>query len=112
MERWNAYKDTMKEMDMWYPHELIFSPALFREWHVHVEQIGSMFRDIMHQLQSLGMMIPLPGVIRALSSLGIQVPDNISVIGHDDRASGQYSSPACLRFLPVFLNMWIILSAR
>jgi GntR family transcriptional regulator of arabinose operon len=94
MERWNAYKDTMKEMDMWYPHELIFSPALFREWHVHVEQIGSMFRGHHAPTAVIGYddSIALE-VIRALSSLGIQVPDNISVIGHDDHASGQYSSP-------------------
>ena len=43
----------------------------------------------MHQLQSLGMMIPLPGSNPGFIPLGIQVPDNISVIGHDDHASGR-----------------------
>lgn len=94
LERWNAYKDFMKEHDLWNPEDLVYSPALFREWHEHVDRLGALFRSQNAPTAIIGYddSIALEAA-RALKTLGLRVPEDVSVIGHGDFSCGHYSTP-------------------
>ena len=93
-ERWSAYKEIMRSKDLWDPDTLVFDPSLFKEWHVNASRIESIFRGKNAPTAVLGFdeVISLE-VIRGLKSLNIQVPDQVSVIGHGDGLSACYSEP-------------------
>ncbi len=94
VERWNAYRQTMKEMDLWKPDELYFPPSIFREWHLHAGRIAPIFQSQSAPTAIIGYddTIALEAM-RAMRSLGLEVPRDISVVGHGDFSSGHYSYP-------------------
>jgi GntR family transcriptional regulator, arabinose operon transcriptional repressor len=93
-ERWNAYKNTMKARDLWEPDQLVMDPSLFKEWHVNANRIDSIFKGKNSPTAVIGFdeVISLE-VIRGLNAVNIDVPDQVSVIGHGDGSCGCYSNP-------------------
>ncbi|MEW6237845.1 MAG: GntR family transcriptional regulator [Candidatus Omnitrophota bacterium] len=93
-ERWNAYKDAMKRRDLWNPDALVINPAMFKEWHVNLTRLESIFRGS-HPPTALAAyddIIALEAA-RALKTLGLRIPDDIAIIGHGDFSYGRYSEP-------------------
>ena len=93
-ERWNAYKEIMKERNLWNPDEWVIDPSLFKEWHVSSDQIRSLFRGENSPTAIIGFDdIMALEVVKGLRSFGIRIPEEVAVIGHGDYLAGQYSQP-------------------
>lgn len=93
-ERWNAYKDFMKERDLWNPDELVFQPSLFKEWPAHVSRLETQFQRAKSPTAIVAYddTIALEA-IRGLQSIGLRIPEDISIIGHGDYSHGHYCNP-------------------
>lgn len=93
-DRWNAYRDYMKEKNMWDPERLVFKPSLMQEWHVHSHQIENRFKrpDAPTAIAGYDDCTVLD-MARCLQSLGFRIPDEISVAGNGDLSAGQFSNP-------------------
>ncbi|MGC9326574.1 MAG: substrate-binding domain-containing protein [Candidatus Hinthialibacter sp.] len=93
-ERWNAYKDFMKEKDWWNPDDLVFASSVFKEWPVHVKRLEQQFQSSKAPTAILAFddTIALEAV-RGLQSIGIRIPQDVAVIGHGDYGQGHYSTP-------------------
>jgi DNA-binding LacI/PurR family transcriptional regulator len=93
-ERWAAYRTIMKENELWDPESLVFDCSLFKEWHVNSSRIEAIFRgkNAPTAVIAFDEVIALE-VMRGLKAMDIQVPEQISVIGHGDSAAGCYSEP-------------------
>ncbi|MFB3785176.1 MAG: substrate-binding domain-containing protein [bacterium] len=93
-ERWNAYKLIMKQRNLWSPDELVIPPSLFREWHVHVNRLETLF----HRANAPTAILAYDDAIaleamRGLQAIGARVPEEIAIIGHGDYPYGQYATP-------------------
>jgi len=93
-ERWNAYKDAMKNHNLWNPDALVFNPSVFKEWHVNLTRLESIFRgpNAPTALAAYDDVIALEAA-RALKTLGIRIPEDVAIIGHGDFTYGRYSDP-------------------
>lgn len=93
-ERWNAYKDVMKEHNLWEPDERVINPSLFREWHVNLNHLESIFRRRNAPTAIVGYDdIIVLEAIRGLKAIGVNIPNDIEVIGHGNSEAGCYSEP-------------------
>ncbi|MBN2327001.1 MAG: GntR family transcriptional regulator [Candidatus Omnitrophica bacterium] len=102
-ERWNAYKDFMKEKGWWNPDELVFPSSIFKEWPVHVKRLEHQFQSSKAPTAIVAFddTIALEAV-RGLQSIGIRIPENVAVIGHGDYNQGHYCNPR----LSTVSNCW------
>ncbi len=103
IERWNAYKDTMKEHNLWNPEELVFTPSLFKDLTVHAQRLESIF----NRPKSPTAIIAYDDTTaldaaHGLKSIGLRVPEDIAIIGHGDFSSGRYCTPR----LSTVSNSW------
>lgn len=93
-ERWNAYKDSMKENNLWDPDDLVLSPNLFQEWRHHSKRIESMFQRpkgptaIIACTDSIAV-----EAAQCLSALGYHIPEDISIIGNGDSIVSRFYTP-------------------
>lgn len=93
-ERWNAYKDFMKEHDLWNPDDLVFQPSLFKEWPVHVTRLENQFQRpkaptaIVAYDDTLAL-----EAVRGLQSIGLRIPEDVAIIGHGDCSHSHYCNP-------------------
>jgi len=102
-ERWNAYKDFMKQHDLWNPDELIFYPSVFKEWPSHVSRLENQFQRAKAPTALLAFDDTLAlEAMRGLQSIGLRIPEDISIIGHGDYHHGHYGSPR----LSTVSNCW------
>ncbi len=93
-DRWSAYKDYMKQRNMWDPDRLVFKPSLMQEWHVHSQQIENRFKRPDAPTAIVGYDdCTVLDMARCLQSLGFRIPDEISVAGNGDQIASQFSSP-------------------
>lgn len=100
-QRWNAYKDVMKSMDLWDPDDLVFQPNVFCEWSLHRRRIEPLFRGSKSPTAIIGYTDPLVlEAMKQLSQLGIRFPEDVSLIGHGDFEAGAYSSPRLTTVAP------------
>lgn len=93
-ERWNAYKDIMKERDLWNPDTLVINPSVFKEWHVNLNRLENLFRGSDAPTAIIGYddIIALE-IMRSLKTLGKRIPEEVAIIGHGDYSSGAFSDP-------------------
>lgn len=102
-ERWNAYKDFMKELDLWNPDDLVFQPSLFKEWPVHVSRLESLFQRAKAPTAILAFDdLTALETMRGLQTIGLKIPEEVEIIGHGDYDSGRYSTPR----LSTVSNCW------
>ena len=93
-ERWSAYKDTMKEHNLWDPEELVINSSIFQEWHHYSDHIRSLFNKSKPPTAIVGYddTIALDAA-RCLISLGYRIPEEISIVGNGDYQASRYSFP-------------------
>jgi DNA-binding LacI/PurR family transcriptional regulator len=93
-DRWNAYRDFMRERNMWDPDRLVFKPSMMQEWHVHSHQIENRFKRSDAPTAIVGYNdSTVLDMARCLQSLGFRIPDEISIAGNGDEAASQFSEP-------------------
>ena len=106
-ERWNAYKNFMKERDLWNPDELVFQPSLFKEWPVHVSRLENQFQRTKAPTAILAYddVIALEAM-RGLQSIGLRIPDDIAIIGHGGL------QPRALLHAKTFVGLQLLVGIR
>ena len=101
IERWNAYKDEMKDRGLWNPDEWVMKPSIFKDWPVHTDRIKQAFSGAEAPTAILAFDDATAlEAARGLSSIGIRIPEDMALIGHGDNLAGHYSHPRLTTVAP------------
>lgn len=94
LQRWNAYRDAMREHDLWDPDSLAFHTSVLREWTHHSRRVEAIFRapDAPTAIVGFDDLIALEALIE-LKTLNVQGVHELAAIGHGDMSAGLYSKP-------------------
>ncbi|MDP8246233.1 MAG: GntR family transcriptional regulator [Candidatus Hinthialibacter antarcticus] len=93
-ERWNAYKDAMKQHNCWDPDTLTFHPTVLRDWTQNRSRIEAIFRSDNAPTAVIGFndLIALE-TLNVLRTLNLPNINDLALMGHSDSTTGQYCQP-------------------
>lgn len=93
-QRWNAYRDAMRNVDQWEPDQLNLHPGILREWDRYRDRVVNLFTGPNAPTALVGFTDHIAlEMIGKLNRMNKRVPEDVSVVGFGDRSGGAYSSP-------------------
>lgn len=102
-ERWAAYKEKMKEINMWDPDTLVFHPSMLRDWQENRHRVETIFRGDHAPTAIIGFDdATVLEAIKQLRTLNLNNVEEIAVVGHGDTPYSHYCHPRLSTVSPAY----------